>query len=210
MIYELRQYTMVPGRRDDFVDIFDRHFIESQEALGIRVVGQFRDLDRDDRYVWMRAYADMATRERALNAFYDGPVWAEHSGAANAMMTEWHDVLLLTPAWPGSGLAHDVSKRPVKGEAVAASKGITITIWRIEPETLASAVAAYRARAPEPLAAFRTEPSPNNYPRQPIRENETVLVGIRRGISQAAEKLDVAGDPIQVLRLAPTGRSLLR
>ena len=209
MMYELRQYTMVPGRRDDFVEIFDREFVESQEALGIRVVGQFRDMDRADRYVWMRAYADMATRERALNAFYDGPVWAEHSGAANATMSEWHDVLLLTPAWPGSGLAHDVSKRPAKGQAGSASPGITATIWRVGPDRLPVAVQSCRSRTPKPLAAFVTEHSPNNYPRQPIREGENVFVGLRRGLADRAEPLDGA-EPIQLLRLAPTPRSLLR
>ena len=210
MIYELRQYTMVPGRRDDFVDIFDRHFIESQEALGIRVVGQFRDLDRDDRYVWMRAYADMATRERALNAFYDGPVWAEHKDAANATMTEWHDVLLLTPAWHGSGLAHDPSKRDAPGENAPAGGGLTITIWQTERDDLARAASAYRATRPDAVAAFVTEFSPNNYPRHPIRDKETVFVGVQRGLADQDDALDGAGEPIQVLRLVPTGRSLLR
>lgn len=36
-IVELRQYTMHPGQRDVLIDLFDREFIESQEALGIRV-----------------------------------------------------------------------------------------------------------------------------------------------------------------------------
>ena len=209
MIYELRQYTMVPGRTDDFVDIFDRHFIESQEALGIRVVGQFRDLDRDDRYVWMRAYPDMATRERALNAFYDGPVWAEHKDAANATMTEWHDVLLLTAAWPGSGLVHDISKRPAIGAVAPASDGLTATIWRLDPARQADIVSAYRARTPRPMAAFVTEHSANNYPRHPIREGENVLLGMRSGLAGQAEFLDGA-EVIQLLRLAPTGRSLVR
>lgn len=210
MIYELRQYTMVPGRRDDFVDIFDRHFIESQEALGIRVVGQFRDLDRDDRYVWMRAYADMATRERELNAFYDGPVWAEHKDAANATMTEWHDVLLLTPAWHGNGLAHDPSKRDAPGENAPPGGGLTITIWQTERDDLARTASAYRATRPDAVAAFVTEFSPNNYPRHPIRDKETVFVGVQRGLADQDDALDGADAPIQILRLAPTGRSLLR
>ena len=74
----LRQYTLHPGRRDELIDLFDREFVETQEAVGAQVLGQFRDRDDDDRFVWLRGYADMATRGEALAAFYGGPVWHEH------------------------------------------------------------------------------------------------------------------------------------
>ena len=41
-IVELRQYTLHPGKRDVLIDLFDREFVESQEALGMKVIGQFR------------------------------------------------------------------------------------------------------------------------------------------------------------------------
>jgi len=37
---ELRQYRLKPGLRDVLIDLFDRYFIESQEALGMTIVGQ--------------------------------------------------------------------------------------------------------------------------------------------------------------------------
>src|SRR5439155_10483603 len=43
-IVDLRQYTLYPGTRDGFVELFDREFVETQEASGMRVIGQFRDL----------------------------------------------------------------------------------------------------------------------------------------------------------------------
>ena len=45
-VVELRQYTLKPGRRDDLIELFDRHFVESQEALRMTVIGQFRDRRR--------------------------------------------------------------------------------------------------------------------------------------------------------------------
>ena len=33
-IVELRQYTLHPGQRDTLIDLFDREFVESQEAPG--------------------------------------------------------------------------------------------------------------------------------------------------------------------------------
>lgn len=209
MIYELRQYTMVPGRRDEFAAYFDRHFVESQEELGIRVIGQFCDLDRDDRYVWMRAYPDMKTRGTILPAFYDGPHWAATKDAANAMMTEWHDVLLLRPAWAG-GVQHEPASRAAAGSPGSPSEGFTVTIWRVEPDALPDIASACRDVCPDAVAAFLTEPSPNNFLRHPIREDETVLVCIQRGASSKAPSLEGTGEPIQVLRLEPTARSALR
>lgn len=210
MIYELRQYTMVPGRRDEFADYFDRHFVESQEALGISVIGQFRDLDRADRYVWMRAYPDMETRGQVLNAFYDGSYWAATKDAANAMMTEWHDILLLKPAWDGSGLQHEPAGRAAAGSPGSPAEGFTVTVWNVEPDVLQDTVSACRDACPDAVAVFVTEPSPNNFLRHPIREGENVLVCIARGASAEAPSLKHAGDPIQILRMMPTARSALR
>ena len=64
----------------------------------MRVIGQFRDLDDPDRFVWLRGFTDMEARTRALEAFYGGPVWKEHGPAANATMVDHTNVLLLKPA----------------------------------------------------------------------------------------------------------------
>ena len=61
-VMELRQYTLRPGQREVLIELFDRELVEPQEALGMRIVGQFRDLDRPDRFVWLRGFADMQTR----------------------------------------------------------------------------------------------------------------------------------------------------
>jgi hypothetical protein len=87
-VIELRQYELRAGRREDLIDLFDGRLVEPQEACGMRVLGQFRDLDRPDWFVWLRGYSDMIDRTRALGAFYHGPVWAEHRDAANATMID--------------------------------------------------------------------------------------------------------------------------
>src|SRR5882724_4235763 len=74
LIVELRQYTLHPGKRDVLIDLFDREFVESQEALGMKVIGQFRNLDNPNRFVWLRGFQDMPSRAQALKDFYGGPV----------------------------------------------------------------------------------------------------------------------------------------
>jgi hypothetical protein len=68
-IVELRQYTLVPGGREELISLFEREFIETQEATGIIVIGQFRDLNNPDRFVWLRGFNDMKVRLPALVFF---------------------------------------------------------------------------------------------------------------------------------------------
>src|SRR5690349_4070925 len=103
-VYELRQYTLHPGTRDTFVRLFETELLDTQDAAGPYVLGQFRDVNRPDVFVWVRGFADMQRRHQALTASYDGPVWAAHRAAANAMMIDSDDVLLLEPAADGQVL----------------------------------------------------------------------------------------------------------
>lgn len=209
-VFELRQYTMVPGRRETLIALFDREFVETQEAVGMRVVGTFRDVDRPDYFVWMRAYADMPARQRGLEAFYGGPVWAEHRNAANATMVDAADVLLLRhSALPGSALAVEsaISFAPLFGTPRTTPR-TTPRPPRRAPQTPAAGGTLYsmlvlfltapvddgvrRWAAGELLprleragnsveAVFETEYAPNNFPRLPVREGEHVLAVLARG-----------------------------
>ncbi len=97
-IVELRQYTLHPQRFDIFTALFEREFIEPQEAAGITVIGQFRDLDDPNRFVWLRGFADMQARAQALEAFYGGTLWKSLRDEANANFIDTDNVLLLRPA----------------------------------------------------------------------------------------------------------------
>lgn len=191
-VVELRQYRLHPGRADDLIALFDRAFVESQEACGMTVIGQFRDLDDPDRFVWLRGFPDMTARTAALQAFYGGPVWRAHRDAANATMIDSDDVLLLRPAAPGAGfdLAGLVRDRGAKRGTIVA------TIRHLRT-----------GEAPPPvpaglLAAFVTEPAKNGYPGLPVRADANVLVTFGRGASW--------DNDAEVRRLEPTSRSLLR
>lgn len=211
-VVELRQYTLHPGRRDTLVALFDSEFVDGQEAAGIRVLGQFRDLDDADRFVWLRGFADMAARGDSLPAFYGGPVWAEHRNSANATMVDSDDVLLLRPAWDGAAL-------PAQARDDGPARGLLLALV---VHLKAPADEALRAlcRGAAGLAWYVTEAAPNNFPRLPLREGEPVLVGLAlfddaaAGAAWArdidARLLPWQARPSQRLRLAPTARSALR
>ena len=73
-VIELRQYTLHPGERDALIDLSDREFVEGQEAAGRHVLGQFRDANDPNPFVWLRGFRDMPSRAEALKSFYGGPV----------------------------------------------------------------------------------------------------------------------------------------
>ncbi|MFG3259360.1 NIPSNAP family protein [Streptomyces sp. NPDC048172] len=201
-IVELRQYTLRPGRRDELIELFEREFVESQEESGIRLLGLFRDLDRPDKFVWLRGFPDMASRTESLAAFYERhPAWKRHGPAANATMVDSDDVLLLRP------VTGDLEGAPPAGEKDGVI-GLTVRGFRDAGE-LSAQVRAFTPRTGSqhgtPLATLRTEPAANSYPRLPVREREHVFVHLVRHADEAACR---AQSPTLVL--APTERSRMR
>ncbi|MEV4252258.1 NIPSNAP family protein [Spirillospora sp. NPDC049652] len=232
---ELRQYTLRSGRRDELIELFDREFVETQEEVGMLVLGQFRDLDDPERFVWLRGFRDMEVRREALAAFYGGPVWAEHGARANATMVDSDDVLLLRPLSDGRGLAVSPSERSRVG-APAPDRFVAATVWSFPPgrhdgiELIRDGlVPALRKTGPVPLAVLATETAHNTFPRLPVRVGENVAVVLSSYRDEGAYRrhlADVLAHPRvqdevlpgiereqvaapQVLRLAPTGRSLI-
>ncbi|MEO8057767.1 MAG: NIPSNAP family protein [Burkholderiales bacterium] len=229
-VVELRQYTLHPGQRDTLIELFDREFIETQEAVGMAVLCQFRDLDDPDRFVWLRGFQGMAARAEALAAFYDGPVWRAHRDAANATMLDSDNVLLLRPASTHTSMPIDAWRRGTApaGAAVALVCPLTAVPDAHVVAALLQAWLPLLARHGGTLAGcWVSENSANSFPRLPVREGEQVLValarfGEREGCDRFATALKASPDgfdragadtgaaliaPAQVLRLAPTTRS---
>jgi len=236
-VVELRQYTLHPGQTDTLIELFDREFLESQEACGMSVIGQFRDLDRRDRFVWLRGFEDMQSRAEALGAFYGGPAWAAHRDSANATMIDFDDVLLLKPTRAGAGFRLRVGDRPPQGAAERAGGMIAATIVPLAAGAAADFAELFETRlrpamaeaGADVLASFVTDNSPNSYPRLPLRADATVAVWFTAHADEAAHRDHqsrlgdlaswregeaaaarlMAGDR-HTLRLQPTRRSLLR
>ena len=213
-VLELRQYKIVPGRRDEMIDVFERWFVESQEADGMRLVGQFRDRDDANRFTWIRSFPDMEARERSLNAFYFGPVWQAHRDEANPLLLDNDNVLLLKPVTPELAFA-DTDRRepPAPADLVVAT---ILYLWKDPAEGFGQLFAErLAATGRSTLGVYAPETSENTFPRLPVRQHEKVLVWFSRVEDQAwlandPDLADVQERPAQVLRLDPTPRSRLR
>jgi len=220
------------------IDLFDREFVETQEEVGIKIIGQFRDLDHQDRFVWLRGFRDMTSRAKALNDFYSGPVWKAHRDAANATMIDSDNVLLLRPAFPTSGFSLENMKRaPVGADEIPTSLVVATIYYFADPvapdfinffgHTLRPVTESLGATI---AASFVTENSENTFPALPLRTGENVFVWFSNFPDSAAYENYLAALPRserwrsevspaltrclerapEVLKLSPTARSQLR
>jgi quinol monooxygenase YgiN len=232
-VVELRQYTLHPGQRETLITLFDREFVETQEATGMQVIAQFRDIDRPEVFTWLRGFPDMPSRAASLAAFYGGPVWAAHRDAANATMVSSDNVRLLRPAWRDSGF--QPGERATPGGAAASPGLIVATIYTLNAPAAAGfsetfwrlIMPALAVSGVHPFAMFETEPAPNTFPRLPVREGEHAFVWFARFADAAeydrwaatlGESLQWQKEvrpalerhfqaPVEIWRLVPTERS---
>lgn len=236
-VVELRQYTLHPGRRDTLIEIFEQNFIESQEQAGMRVPGQFHDLDNPDRFVWLRGFAGMPQRKTALETFYGGPAWKANREAANATMTDSDNVLLLRPVHPHTGFDLHGLQRPSVDAAAPPAGLVAATIYYLKEPATPALLKFLRTRLEPQLAAdgvrvlasFVSEGAQNTFPALPVRLGEPVLVVFtahadaaalaaaqqQRATSAQWQEIGQRLQPYlqretELLRLVPTRRSLLR
>lgn len=202
-IVELRRYLLHPGRRDELIELFERELIDPQEDLGMAVLGQFRDLDEPDQFVWLRGFTDLAARDAGLRAFYGGPVWAGHRAAANATMIDSDNVFLLRPIddWAVTG------SRPG-----ADGNGEGMVVAAVVPDGSGGGLPAPAGGVE--IARLVTESAANTFPALPVRTDVRVAVLLvafaddtAADAYAAAARRDVP-DAL-VSRLRPTGRSLV-
>ena len=78
MIYELRIYRFHQGNNNKkkFLAGFTkaRRFMKK---YGVTFVAAWENPDRDDEFIWIRAFANNKVRDKAVDAYYGSPEWAK-------------------------------------------------------------------------------------------------------------------------------------
>ena len=229
-VVELRRYRTRPGKRDALIALFDREFTETQEACGMMPIGQFRDLDDADAFVWFRGFARAELRRRALEAFYrESPAWQQHRAAANDTLADSDDVLLLRDARPGSGFDLSGLIRPTSTEARARRHVVAVAVMMLDGPAGEAFITAFETQMlpqvqaqAQRIAYLVTDARENDFPALPVREGEPafVVAGVcadERALEHWATVFrdERAPEPIrshvrrtEILRLEPTPRSI--
>jgi hypothetical protein len=218
-IVELRPYHVHPELRHQLVAVFDQYFVDGQEADGMHIIGQFVDLDRPDRFVWLRGFDTMEQRLQSLTAFYSGPVWKAHSHEANPTMIDVDDVLLLHPAglWQPSAAPSDTDPRII-------DIALCPLIEPADPDQLRVLRNALEPVAEGLIGVLVTHHAANTFPALPVRDGDEHLVIVHARPPEPtdapsawsplaaivnAAALPMRG-PITQRRLLPTPNSQLR
>jgi hypothetical protein len=57
MIIEMRTYKITPGKRIEFLKIFEAKVRPEHEKIGMKILGPFLSIENDDTFFWMRAFS---------------------------------------------------------------------------------------------------------------------------------------------------------
>ena len=80
MFYEIRQYRILPGKMQEWLQLMEREIIPFQVACGMVITGSFRGEADDSVYVWMRRFESEADRERLYGKVYESETWKNDIG----------------------------------------------------------------------------------------------------------------------------------
>ena len=78
MIYELRIYRFHKGAENK--KKFRAGFAKARRFMskyGVTFVAAWENPDRDDEFIWIRAFPNAKARDKAIEAYYGSPEWAK-------------------------------------------------------------------------------------------------------------------------------------
>ncbi len=217
---ELRVYSAKEASRDRFLTYFEEHYLESQEVLGMRIWGQFRDLETPTHFVWIRGYRDMEQRKDGLTRFYTSPMWQETNLEVGKMLAgPAVHVHFLEPVSKKHRFADDLRRPAFLAEAPERSGRVVAQVFEIGDHSYDEVVAILEQYHIPPwqdagavsLGLFRTNREPNNFTPLPVLDEEVVVWFFTvsgRGVYDAAVR-DLASPiaPMETFVLDPGNRS---
>ena len=77
MVFELRIYTTARGRLPDLHKRFREHTTKLFEKHGMKNVGYWVPLDKEDTLIYIIAHENLQAAERSWQAFRNDPVWKQ-------------------------------------------------------------------------------------------------------------------------------------
>ena len=80
MFFELRQYRIKDGRRDEWVQLYEQEVLPFQASKGMIIVGSFIDTENSDQFVWIRRFESEEDRLRLYAAVYESDHCTEGYG----------------------------------------------------------------------------------------------------------------------------------
>jgi hypothetical protein len=172
-VLELRNYLLKPNLADTFSQYFHSKFVAPMNDLGGYTLGEFKISGVDDRFVWLRGFANMKTRVQFLNDFYlNSPTWKEYGEGANEMMINSNNVYLLKPLH--------------KNVLLKTDKTFTVIDFYICNSTIEKVIKLFDTKYipflktinVDDISFWISEMTKNDFPRLPVFQDKNLLVSI--------------------------------
>ena len=77
MLFEFREYTCLPGKRERWVKAMETQVVPYQTAKGVVVVGMFVSDHDPNLFYWIRRYDSDEVRTRINKDVYENEVWTK-------------------------------------------------------------------------------------------------------------------------------------
>lgn len=94
MIVEVRSYRIKPGRREEFIKLFETRAVPAQRSHGMKILGPLLDLENPNKFVWLRSFPSLEERDRMKSDFYESELWKNELEPIAMPMLESYDVIL--------------------------------------------------------------------------------------------------------------------
>jgi hypothetical protein len=73
--YELRQYKVLPGQLESWVNMMEQEIIPFQISKGMVITGSFRGETDPSVYIWLRRFESEEQRVALYAAVYESDYW---------------------------------------------------------------------------------------------------------------------------------------
>ena len=73
--YELRRYTVRPGKMEEWLEYMEGTIIPFQVSKGMVITGSYRGEDDDSVYFWTRRFENEEHRKALYAAVYESEFW---------------------------------------------------------------------------------------------------------------------------------------
>jgi hypothetical protein len=88
MFFELRQYRMKEGQKENWVKLMEERIIPFQIAQGMVVIGSFVGEQEEDLYVWIRRFESEEQRAELYEKVYQSETWQNELGPLAGTMID--------------------------------------------------------------------------------------------------------------------------
>ena len=73
--FELRQYKILPGKMEEWLEFMQTSIIPFQVSKGMVICGSFRGEEDESVYVWIRRFESEAQRLKQYAEVYESDYW---------------------------------------------------------------------------------------------------------------------------------------